>query len=171
MSNNMELSIVVEKRKRKKVSKDLNSEIKRDLEMLEQHFNQKADNNLYDVVVHAHEDKKRHIECPLGNHSVFLLIEDVSENYANDMENSVYYQCACLGCGRKENFKMSIADRRRVVDTHMEPMAALMAFYEVREKYLELKKEQLSNEEITISLNNYYDSLQAKTAVRQKLLK
>ncbi len=170
MSNNMELSIVVEKRKRNKVSKDLNSEIKRDLEMLEQHFSQKTDNNLYDVIVHDYEDK-RYKECPLGNHSVFLLIEDVSEKYVNDMENSVYYQCVCLECGTKENFKMSIADRKRVVDTHMEPMAVLMEFYKVREKYLELKNEQLSNEEITISLNNYYDSLQEKTTVRQKLLK
>lgn len=118
----------------------------------------KTDKNLYDVVVHTYESRKKYRECPLSNHSVYLFIEDVSENYANDMENRVYFRCVCLECGRMEDFSMSRSDRNKVVDTHFDSMTSLLSFYEVREKYLELKSKRLSDEEIAINLNAYYSS-------------
>jgi len=126
MSNNQELSIGCSKRKSKNVAKVLK-------------LSERSDENLYDVIVHTYEDRNKHKECTLGNHSVYLLIQDVSENYANDMENSVYYQCVCLKCGRMGDFKMSIGDRIKVVNAHLDPMISLLSFYDIRKKYLELK--------------------------------
>lgn len=128
------------------------------LSLKEFEWNGMTDKSLYDVIVHSYENRKKYKECPLNNHSVYLLIEDVSENYATAVENGVYFQCVCLECGRIGDFKMSRADRRKVVDTHFDSMTTLSLFYEIREKYLELKSEQLSNEEIAISLNAYYSS-------------
>lgn len=107
-------------------------------------------NSLYDIVVHGYENRKRKTECHLGNHRVYLLIQDVSKKYASSMENSVYYQSVCLECGKMEDFKMSISDRRKVIDTRLAPMEALLSFYEVRKIYLKLKDEKLSDEEIAI---------------------
>lgn len=158
MSNNQELSMVCNNEKRKNVSNDLK-------------LSECSDENLYDVKVHTYDDRKKHKECTLGNHSVYLLIQDVSEYYANDIENSVYYQCVCLECGRMEDFKMSIGDRRKVVNAHLDPRTSLLSFYDARKKYLELKGEQLSDEEISIKLNTYYDSLQKGMPSKEKILK
>lgn len=70
-----------------------------------------------------------------------------------------------------EDFKMSIGDRRKVVNTHLDPMASLLSFYDTRKKYLELKDEQLSDEEISIKLNTYYASLQEEMPSKKKILK
>lgn len=157
MSDNQELSIACSERKSKNVSRNLK-------------LSECSDESLYDVIVHTYEDRNRHKECTLGNHSIYLLIQDVSENYASNMESSVYYQCACLKCGRLDDFKMSIRNRRKVVNTHLDSITSLLSFYNVRKKYLELKGEQLSDEEISLELNTFYDSLQEEMTSKNKKL-
>ena len=75
---------------------DNNKELLKDSLSKEFKSTRQSDKNLYDVIVHDYDSRKKHKECPLNNHSVYLLIEDVSENYANDMENKTYFQCICL---------------------------------------------------------------------------
>ncbi len=115
-----------------------------------------TDEELYSVTVYNEEDRKKHDSCRLEKHSLFLFIQDVSEKYACAAENSVYYECVCLDCGKYADFKMPIKDRARVVRTNMDPMGALLSFYDIRKKYLQLKHQSLSNEQIAEQLNAFY---------------
>lgn len=115
-----------------------------------------TDEELYSVTVYNQEDRKKHDSCRLDQHGLFLFIEDVSEKYTGAAENSVYYECVCLDCGKHADFKMSINDRTRVVCTNKDPVDALLSFYDIRKKYLQLKQQSLSNEQIAQQLNEFY---------------
>lgn len=74
-----------------------------------------------------------------------------------------------MDCGKHTNFKMSISDRNRVINTNTDSMTTLLSFYDVRKEYLKLKKQQLSIEEIVEQLNRFYKNQEHGSA--KKLIK
>mgnify|MGYP006979445283 CR=1 FL=1 len=117
------------------------------------------------------DGEKNHQECKLQKHDLFLFIEDVSKKYASDVENKTYYECICLDCGKHMERQMSISERNRTIYTNKTPLEAFESFYDVREKYLELKDRDKSHEEIASILNDFYKEqqhTQAKRLVKTK---
>ncbi len=76
-------------------------------------------------------------DCRYQLHGPFLFMEDVSERYACACESKVYYQCACLECGKVTDYKMDRGDRSVTVYTNKKD--ALDDFYAIRERYIQFK--------------------------------
>lgn len=123
---------------------------------------------LYEVRVFNEDDRKNNKSCKLEQHKALLYIDDVSEKYSNDMENNVYYECICLECGKHKDYKISLSDRMHIIKTNLSPMEAFMSFYEVRKRYLELRKQNCKVEEIIDNLNSFYKKNQEQGPVLTK---
>lgn len=94
--------------------------------------------------------------CRLGLHSHYLFIKDVSELFASDVENKVYYECICLDCGKHSVYQMSVFDRKNLIRVHEDALISLSLYPEVRGYYDSLKMQNKADDEITTQLNDFY---------------
>jgi hypothetical protein len=101
--------------------------------------------SVYDVRVHALGEKR--VKC---SHDICLYVESIDQEYST---------CICLDCGLYNKFK---TENTRIINTNTDSMSALLSFYQVREKYLELKKENLDKSIICEELNNAYKGKKLK---------
>jgi hypothetical protein len=114
---------------------------------------------IYDVKVHAYDDEMdENSKC---EHELCLFIEDVSSEYQSDLENNVY-TCVCLECGLHSDYKISKNALNRIVNIDKDSMTALLSFYDVRKKYLELKQLSLPTDEIANAIASYYQEDERK---------
>jgi len=101
-----------------------------------------------------YEDDLRFKDCENNDHKVFLFLRNMS----NVFENENIHKCVCLECGKISDYEMSAGDMKRTVYTHLNYVSALNQFFEVRNQYLELSKQESDIEKIIATINLQYQT-------------
>lgn len=109
-------------------------------------------NELYSVKPH-HKDDETNESCKFG-HSAFLFLEDVTNQYASDCENRVYFHCICLECGAYGDF--CVSGLNKIIYTNTDSQNAFDSYYKVRSRYLKLRENNNNISNIVDTMNHEY---------------